>query len=339
MTNVSRRSFVAGAGAAAAAALAGCSNGNKAGSGSASGNLKKITFVLDWTPNTNHTGVYVAQNKGYYEEAGLQVEIVQGPDNGADSLVATGEAQFGVSFQDVTMTNYVSSKENKLPVTAVAAIIQHNTSGIISRKDKNITRPAEMAGHSYATWDLPVEQALIKKIVTDDGGNYDEVQMIPSTVSDEVTALQTDQVDTIWIYSAWAGVKCGITEGLETNYFDFRSIDDTFDCYTPVIIANNDLIEKEPETVQAFIDATRKGYEFAIENPHDAGDILLEASPELDKDLVYASQDFLADKYQADAEKWGKLDQARWDAFFSWVNTLGIVDTIEPGAGMTDRFA
>lgn len=334
MTNVSRRSFVAGAGAAAAAALAGCSNGNKAGSGS----LKKITFVLDWTPNTNHTGVYVAQNKGYYEEAGLQVEIVQGPDNGADSLVATGEAQFGVSFQDVTMTNYVSSKENKLPVTAVAAIIQHNTSGIISRKDKNITRPAEMAGHSYATWDLPVEQALIKKIVTDDGGNYDEVQMIPSTVSDEVTALQTDQVDTIWIYSAWAGVKCSITEGLETNYFDFRSIDDTFDCYTPVIIANNDLIEKEPETVQAFIDATRKGYEFAIENPHDAGDILLEASPELDKDLVYASQDFLADKYQADAEKWGKLDQARWDAFFSWVNTLGIVDTIEPGAGMTDKF-
>ena len=63
-------------------------------------NLEKITFVLDWTPNTNHTGLYVALEKGYFEEAGISVEIVQPPEDGAEVLVASGKAQFGISFQD-----------------------------------------------------------------------------------------------------------------------------------------------------------------------------------------------------------------------------------------------
>ena len=60
---------------------------------------EKLTFVLDWTPNTNHTGLYVAQSLGYFEDQGLEVEIVQPPEDGANTLVASGKAQFGVSFQ------------------------------------------------------------------------------------------------------------------------------------------------------------------------------------------------------------------------------------------------
>ena len=103
--------------------------------------LEKITFVLDWTPNTNHTGLYVAQEKGYFEDEGLDVEIVQPPEDGADALVASGKAQFGISFQD-TMAPGVTG-EDMLPTTAVAAVVQHNTSGIISRKgegDRKSTR-------------------------------------------------------------------------------------------------------------------------------------------------------------------------------------------------------
>lgn len=128
---VSRRALLrcglAGAGVLGASALAGCSEGGSsagAASGSAAAGasgLKKITFALDWTPNTNHTGVYVAAARGYYEEAGLEVEIVQAPENGADALVATGEAQFGVSFQD-TMASYVSSEDSRLPVSRTQKI-------------------------------------------------------------------------------------------------------------------------------------------------------------------------------------------------------------------------
>ena len=76
------------------------------GSGSSEGSddgLTKVTFCLDWTPNTNHTGVYVAQANGYYEEAGLDVEIVQPPEDGAAVMCASGEAQFAVEAQDLSL--------------------------------------------------------------------------------------------------------------------------------------------------------------------------------------------------------------------------------------------
>ena len=341
--NMTRRGFMTAAGAACAlagaGALTGC--GEKAPAGSApakasdDSKLKKVTFALDWTPNTNHTGLYVARERGYYKDAGIDLEIVQGPEDGADALVASGDAQFGVSFQD-TMASYVSGSD-PMPVTAVAAIIQHNTSGIISMKDKGITRPAEMAGHTYATWELPIEQGMIERCVEADGGDFSQVEMIPSTVTDEVTALSTDQVDSIWIYWAWAGEKCKLA-GLDTNYFAFADIDPVFDFYTPVIIANNDLIKSDPDTVKAFMDATRAGYEDCIKDPDGTAEILLKAAPELESELVHASQNYLADQYQADASMWGQMDQQRWDDFFSWVSDQGFASAIEPGAGMTMDF-
>ena len=260
---------------------------------------------------------------------------MQAPENGADALVAAGDAEFGVSFQD-TMAAYVSG-DDKLPVTAIAAIIQHNTSGIISMKDKGITSPAKMAGHTYATWEMPIEQGVIERCVETDGGDFSQVEMIPSTVTDEVTALSTDQVDSIWIYWAWAGEKCKLA-GLDTNYFAFADIDSVFDYYTPVIIANDDVIKQDADMVQAFVDATRRGYEDCIADPEGAAEILLKAAPELEKELVVASQTYLAEQYQADAEAWGVIDQDRWDAFFEWVGDQGFADAIEPGAGMTDQF-
>lgn len=347
-TAISRRGLMraglAGLGLAGAAALTGCAGGNSgapagsagsAGSGKTQSGLTKVTFALDWTPNTNHTGLYVAQEKGYYKDAGLEVEILQAPENGADSLVAAGDAQFGVSFQD-TMASYVSGPD-ALPVTAIAAIIQHNTSGIISMKEKGIDSPADMAGHTYATWEMPIEQGVIERCVEADGGDFSKVEMIPSTVTDEVTALSTNQVDSIWIYWAWAGEKCELA-GLDTNYFAFADIDPVFDFYTPVIIANNDVIEQDAELVQAFMDATRRGYEECIKDPQGAAEVLLKAAPELEPELVQASQRYLAEQYQADAEAWGVIDQDRWDAFFEWVGEQGFAPAIESGAGMTDQF-
>ena len=112
----------------------------------------KITIVLDWTPNTNHTGIYAALANGYFEEAGLNVEVVQPPEDGAVALVASGRAQFGVSFQDYLAPAYVGA--DKMPVTAVAAVIQHNTSGIVSRAGEGMDRPAGLEGKSTppGTW-------------------------------------------------------------------------------------------------------------------------------------------------------------------------------------------
>ena len=298
--------------------------------------LEKITFVLDWTPNTNHTGLYAAQKLGYFEEAGLEVEIVQPPEDGAVVLVASGKAQFGVSFQDSLAPALIEG--DAIPVTAVASVIQHNTSGIISRAGEGMDRPKGMAGHSYATWNGAIELATIEKVVEADGGDYSKVELIPSTVTDEVSALKTNSVDSIWIFYAWAGVKTEL-EGLETDYFAFADIDPVFDYYTPVIISGNKFLEENPETAKAFLSALSKGYEFAIENPEEAAEILCDAAPELDKELVVASQKYLADQYKADAPYWGYMDENRWNNFYQWVNDHELVEgKVMLDAGFTNEY-
>lgn len=298
--------------------------------------LEKITFVLDWTPNTNHTGLYVAQKLGYFEEAGLEVEIVQPPEDGAVVLVASGKAQFGVSFQDSLAPALIEG--DAIPVTAVASVIQHNTSGIISRAGEGMDRPKGMAGHSYATWNGAIELATIEKVVEADGGDYSKVELIPSTVTDEVSALKTNSVDSIWIFYAWAGVKTEL-EGLETDYFAFADIDPVFDYYTPVIISGNKFLEENPETAKAFLSALSKGYEFAIENPEEAAEILCDAAPELDKELVVASQKYLADQYRADAPYWGFIDADRWNNFYKWVNENKLVEgNVMLNSGFTNEY-
>ncbi len=297
---------------------------------------EKITFVLDWTPNTNHTGVYVAQELGYFADKGLEVEIVQPPEDGVEPLVASGRAQFGVSFQDY-MAPAVSGP-GALPVTAVAALVQHNTSGIVSRKGEGMDRPAGMAGHSYATWDLPVELATIRTVVEKDGGDFDEITLIPSTVTDEVTALSTKAVDAIWIFYGWAGVKMEL-EGLPVDYFAFADIDPVFDYYTPVLIAADSFLEEEPDTARRFLEAVRDGYEYAIGNPDEAAEILCKAAPELDPELVKASQEYLSGQYKAEVEQWGYIDPDRWNAFFRWLNDNGLVeDEIPMDAGFTNDY-
>ena len=306
--------------------------------GSGAQTADQITVVLDWTPNTNHTGIYVALANGYFKEAGLNVEVVQPPEDGAVTLVASGKAQFGVSFQDYLAPAYVG--EEKMPVTAVAAVIQHNTSGIVSRAGEGMDTPAGLEGKKYATWDLDVEKATIRDVMTADGGDFDKVELISSTVTDEVSALQSGSVDAIWIFYGWAGVACEVA-GLETDYFEFADIDPVFDYYSPVIIGNDAWLEQNPEAAKAFVGALSRGYTYAVEHPAEAADILMEAAPELksNAELVYASQEYLAGEYISDAARWGEFDADRWAAFFSWLNENQLMEgEIDPNHGFTNEY-
>jgi ABC-type nitrate/sulfonate/bicarbonate transport system substrate-binding protein len=145
-------------------------------------------------------------------------------------------------------------------------------------------------------------------------------------------------VDSIWIFYAWAGVKMEL-EGLETDYFAFADLNPVFDYYTPVIIANNPFLENEGDTARAFLRAVSRGYEDAVKNPREAAEILCAAAPELDPELAAASQEYLADKYQADAAQWGYIDPARWNAFYGWLNENQLLDTqIPENAGFSNDY-
>lgn len=340
--SISRRSFVAGAAAAAAmTGLAACGGSGaaattEAASDAASGDATKLTFVLDYTPNTNHSGIYVAIAKGYYADENLDVEVVQPPEDGADALVGTGKAQVGMSYQDV-MANYLGS-DDQLPVTAIAATIQHNTSGIMSRAEDGITHAALMEDHVYTTWDMAVEQATIKQIMTTDGGDFSKLKMVPFTVDDEVQGLKANMFDCVWVYEGWA-VQNAAVQDYPVNYFSFKDMDDVFDFYTPVLAANNDFMKNNPDAVKAFLRAAKKGYEFAVEHPEDAAQILCDEVPELDSALVEASAKYLADQYTADASSWGVIDGKRWAAYFQWLNDNDLVENkLDVNAGFDTSY-
>ena len=297
--------------------------------------LTPVTFVLDWTPNTNHTGLYVAQANGYFEAQGLDVTIVQPTEDGASLMVASGAADFGITCQDTMAPSIIG--DDALPIKAVAAILQHNTSGIISLKETGIDRPANMASHNYATWDMPVEQAMIRSIVEADGGKFEDIELIPSTVYDTITALNSG-IDSVWIFYAWDGIATEV-KGIETNYLDFGQLDPAFDYYTPVIISSDQYLAENGETAKKFLAAAAEGYEYAIEHPEEAADILLEAAPELDPEIVKASQAWLADQYKAEVDRWGYIDPARWDLFYQWLTDNGLSEEpIAAGTGFTNDY-
>ena len=300
---------------------------------------KEITLCLDWTPNTNHTGFYAAQALGYYEEAGLNVSIVQPPENGASLMCASGQAQFAIDAQDTIAAAF--DMEEPLEITNVAALIQHNTSGIISRAGDGIDSPKGLEGKVYSSWELPVELAMLEYVMEQDGGDFSKVKLIPNDITDEPAALAAHQTDAVWIFFGWSGINAEI-EGVETDYWAFGDLSEELDYYTPTLLANNAFLQEDPETAKAFLAATAKGFEYAIENPREAADMLIAGdstgSLEEAKELVYASQEWLAGKYIDDAPSWGRIDPERWDAFYGWLYKNGLTENDLTGIGYTNDY-
>ncbi len=302
--------------------------------------LQKITLCLDWTPNTNHTGIYVALEKGYFKENGLDVEVVQPGESTSATLCAANKAQFAIEAQDTLASAFAS--DEPLGVTAVAALLQHNTSGIISRKGEGMDRPKGLEGHTYSTWDIPTELAMIKQVVEKDGGDYSKVKIIPNTITDEAGALKEKLTDAIWIYYGWSGVSAELS-GLDFDYFSFKDMDPVFDYYTPILIGNNEFMQANPEATKALLKALKQGYEYAIANPEEAAKILVNGdttgSLKDSLELVTASQKWLSTQYKAEVEQWGYIEPARWDGFYQWLWDNKLVEKELPaGTGFTNEY-
>ena len=284
--------------------------------------LKKIDFILDWTPNTNHTGLYVAKEKGYFKEAGVDVDLKLPPEESSSDLVINGKAPFAVYFQD-----YMAKKlEKGAGITAVAAIVEHNTSGIISRKSDNVASPKDLVGKKYGTWNDPTELAMLKTLVESQGGDFEKVEKVPNNDSNSITPIANGVFDTAWIYYGWDGILAK-SQGVEANFMYLKDYVKEFDYYSPVIIANNDYLKDNKEEARKVIQAIKKGYQYAMEHPEEAADILIKNAPELQekRDFVIESQKYLSKEYASDKEKWGQFDAARWNAFYKWDKENGIL--------------
>ncbi len=295
--------------------------------------LQKVTIVLDWLPNTNHTGFYVAKAQGFYEEQGLEVEIVQPSEGGTAQLIAAGQGDFGVSYQEeVTI-----ARSQNIPVVAIATIIQHNTAGYASFKERNITAPKDFENMTYGGAGTPSEQALLKAVMDKDKADLSLVNQLNIGAADFFTSMENG-VDFSLIYYGWTGIEAEL-KGIPLNYIPLKDAHEALDFYTPVIIANEDKINGEPELVKKFLLATSKGYEFAINSPAEAAQLLLKAVPELNSDLVKSSQIYLAEEYKDDADRWGEMQLETWVKFADFMYDNKLIDTkIDPVQAFDNSF-
>ncbi|WP_425454588.1 ABC transporter substrate-binding protein [Gracilibacillus dipsosauri] len=296
-------------------------------------NLTEVTFVLDWTPNTNHTGLYVAQAKGYFEEEGLNVNIVLPGEAGADQTVAAGKADFGISAQEAV----TEARVQDIPIVSIAAVIQHNTSGFAAPVEKGIQSPADFAGKTYGGWGAPVESAVIDSLMKQEGASVDDVTITNIGNTDFFTAVERD-VDFAWIYYGWTGVEAEL-RGIDLDMLYLTDYSEKLDYYTPVITTNETMLEENSETVRSLLAAVTKGYQYAISHPAEAADILIDKVPDLDPELVKASQEWLSPKYQDDATRWGEQRPEVWRNYSDWMFENGLLEReLDVESAFTNEF-
>ncbi|SFJ17453.1 ABC transporter substrate-binding protein [Thermoflavimicrobium dichotomicum] len=310
--------------------LAACSS---PGQGKTTEKHKKVTVVLDWTPNTNHTGLYVAKEKKYFQNEGLDVQIIQPGKTTAEQMVASKNADFGISYQEMV----TQARTQNIPVISIAAIIQHNTSGFASPVAKNIKRPKDFEGKTYGAFGAPVEQQVIGSLMEKDHGDVKKVKFSNIGNMDYFTATKKG-IDFAWIYYGWTGIEAEL-RGEKLNMLYLTDYSKDLDYYTPVIITSEHKAKQDPETVRAFMRAVAKGYRYAIEHPNEAADILIHAVPNLDPQLVKKSQAWLSPRYQAEAKEWGYQKKEVWENYARWMKEHKLLEgNFEAEKAFTNEF-
>ena len=321
--------------------LTACSSNNDVETKPGENSLEKITVYLDYTPNTNHTGLFVALAKGFYKDAMLDVEIIQPPENeDAISACSAGKVQFAVGYQDLLAAAFAS--ETPMQVTAVAAILQHNSSCVMTKAGAGMDNPKGLEGNEFLTWESPIELAMMENIVNNAGGDWSKVKLIPNTVTDEAQDVFHNPNHAIWVYYGWGVINANVNN-IDVDTFFFKDLNPIFDYYSPVIVGNNDYLSNNPERAKAFLDATRKGYEYAIENPEESAQILIDSDETKSlvgsEEMVVESQKWMSEQYIADAENWGYIDPERWNGFYNWLNDENLVSNkLEENTGFTNEY-
>lgn len=296
---------------------------------------KQLKVALDWTPNANHAGFYVAKSQGLYSEAGLEV-CLSIPD--ADyattpaSKVASGAVQFAV-IPSETAVSYATQPQpgTKPKLKVIAALLQKDPSAIATLKGSGISRPRDLDGKVYASYGARYEGRIVKQLIKNDGGSgaYTE-QVLPSFGIFE--ALKQGKADATWIFANIEGVAAK-HEGVDLNLFHLSDFDIPYG-YSPVLAADESFLRDNEAVTRNFVAATARGYQWAASHPEEAAEILTRCgnednpglSPPLDATFVRASM-AASVHYFLNEGKWGCMDQRRWDAFLDWLSDQGLLTT------------
>ncbi len=281
-----------------------------------------VRLALDWTPNTDHTGFFVAQANGWYADQAIDLKVLPYNQTTPETLLAAGQADCGISFQD-SLTFAVAAGA---PITSVMAILQRSASAIAVLDDGPIRRPRDLDGKTYGGFGYPADDPTIKVVIKHDGGKgtFKDVTLNASAYE----ALYAKQVDFTIIFTAWEGVEAK-ERGIALRYF--KATDYGFPDYYQVVLAcNTDWLAKNADAARRFLAATVEGFQYAVTNPDDAAALLVKQNPgvfDANSRLPADSARFLAGGgYYLDANgRVGFQTLEQWTAYSGFLYREGLL--------------
>ncbi len=318
-TSKTGRLLILGALLAVLALVIACGDDDDGG-GSSNDGPTTITVQFDWTPNTNHIGIYLAQAKGWYEEANLTVDILPFVDASPDTLVANGNADIGISFP----ANVIYSRAAGLDLVSVAAVLQSNPTELAVLGSSDIRSPKDFDGRTYAGFGLPYEEPQIRTVVVQDGGVGEFDVATLNTFAYE--ALYNGDADFTEIFTTWEGIDAKL-RGIDLRTFRY----DDFgmpDFHGVVLVASSDALSGDKAAaIRRFLEVTQRAYEFAADNPDVASQEFMDHLPDTfpEPDLVIQSTQQLSSYFVQRGERWGVQDAGSWNAYAAWFVEQGLV--------------
>ncbi|KXZ43661.1 hypothetical protein GPECTOR_83g273 [Gonium pectorale] len=298
----------------------------------------RVTVALDWTPNTNHTGFYVAKAKGWYAEAGLDVAVISPHvdeyKTTPASRVAEGSATFCVTPSESVISAHTwgDAPGAKPKLVAVASLLQDSTSAIVTLASSGIARPAQLDGKTYASYGARFEGRIVQQLIRNDGGKGDFQESTPPMLGIWDTLLK-GEADATWVFMSWEGIEARL-RGVELNAFGLEEFKVPYG-YSPLLVAHPDTVRDKADLVRSFLAATARAYEWAAAHPAEAAEVFLAAVAEehaaaplpkpLDPELVRQSQAYLASHLLDSQGRWGRMQPPVWTAFVDWLHSAGLL--------------
>jgi ABC-type nitrate/sulfonate/bicarbonate transport system substrate-binding protein len=273
-----------------------------------------VRIALDWTPNTIHSGIFLAKAKKFYAERDLNVEILQ-PDAEYSKTPAkrleAGEVDLAICPSESCIAY---NETGKTPLQAIYAILQRDASAISSTSLKSMS---ELSGRKYGSYNARYEDAIVKAMVAHDGGDASAVGIVQSEGKLSMfEALQAGRVDGTWIFLPWEGVEAE-SNGTKLNSFILKDFGIPYG-YSPVI-ARNKNSSLSSDVLKNFISATQQGFEHARRFPEDAVDALLgKCDPPRSREFLSASQASINEFY-GDGGRLGEMAPTRWNTWIKWL--------------------
>lgn len=299
-----------------------------AGGAQAQSAAEKVTVALDWTVNTNHIGLFVARDKGFYREAGLEVDILPYSDTGAGTLVANRIADFGINGTISLFTQKTAGADLK----AVYAVVQSETGRVVFNAARGeIKSPRDLDGLTYGGFGSAWENALISTIIRHDGGkgNFETVTLGTSAYE----ALANGSVDFTLEVATWEGVEAEL-KGVKQRSFVYADYG-VPDEHTTLISSSEAYLQANPKVAAGFVQATRRGYQYAADHPDEAAALLIAANKDAltNPALIRASLKALIDGHflRSQSGAIGTMDPAKMEAIGHYLFAAGILRDADGG--------